>query len=640
MSFVIPSIFTAVDKLTQPLKSMQRAFGGLGDSAQAAAAQAERSLNRVAKQAKEVAAKGLLIGAAIAAPLIYAGNEAVKFEDKLADVAKTTGLAGQPLKDYGQNVLTLAQNTRSSIDDILKIGEIGGQLGVATNEIMAFTIASNMFAVALAKDYGGGVEEAISQVGKIKNLFKDTRNLPIDQVINKAGSAINELGAVGAGTSANINDFILRIGALPDVLKPTLTNAAALGTFFEEVGLNSEIASGGLTRFLLDAGKLMPLFAQQMKMSTTAANGLYKTDPTAFASKFAKSLGNLSPDQLAIKLEKLGVGTQESIKVLGALGSETGRLAELQNTSNTAFENATSLQDEYNKKNETTAAQIKKAQNAMQALSIEVGGSLIPALNEVLKSVKPMLTSFTDWARENPQTLATIVKLAAGLAGISLIIGGLGTVFAGVMTVLPVIMSVIAAVFSPLGVIVATLALIGIGIYKIIENFESWGATIAVFMGPLGLVISLLHSFYRNWDMIKEGFQTGGIIGGLKAIGATLLDVILLPLQQILTLVGNLPGKVGEWATKGADSIAELRNSLGTGVNKLNGEGVAVSPNFLNSFATVNPLQAQAQAIEQTINKNTNNKVSIDINDKTGQAAVTRNTGVPLVLTSTMGFGK
>jgi len=58
-------------------------------------------------------------------------------------------------------------------------------------------------------------------------------------------------------------------------------------------------------------------------------------------------------------------------------------------------------------------------------------------------------------------------------------------------------------------------------------------------------MIALIENLRRNWDMVTSAFNNGGIIAGIQAIGAVILDVILLPMQQLLGIMANLPKALG-----------------------------------------------------------------------------------------------
>ncbi|OWP76851.1 phage tail tape measure protein [Flavobacterium oreochromis] len=142
----------------------------------------------------------------------------------------------------------------------------------------------------------------------------------------------------------------------------------------------------------------------------------------------------------------------------------------------------------------------------------------------------------------------------------------------------------IALNMNPIGlVVIAITALIAI-IVVAINKFDSWGAALLVFMGPVGRVIAALKLIYDHWESIKTAFQTDGIIGGLKRIAVVLLDVLLKPLQQILELAAKLDPT--GLAQKGVDKLKAFREG-----NNLvaPGENDPKKPKPVNPVGPVNP---------------------------------------------------
>ena len=107
---------------------------------------------------------------------------------------------------------------------------------------------------------------------------------------------------------------------------------------------------------------------------------------------------------------------------------------------------------------------------------------------------------------------------------------------------------------NPIGVVVIGILLLIALVTAVIVKWNSWGAALSLFMGPLGMIISLFMSFRRNWDLIKKAFQTEGILGGLKMIGKTILDAVLMPVQQLLELISKIPG------IDLSDQVSQLEN--------------------------------------------------------------------------------
>ena len=494
----VPAIFTAIDKFTRPLQKMSAETKLF----QAQMARMERSWRNFGNTAMSVGRNALFFTAAIATPLIYATKLAVEFEDKMADVGKTTGLQGHALEKFGDQLLEMSTTTRTSIDDLVKIGEIGGQLGVAESELLSFVDSANKFNVALGSDFTGGVEEAVSSISKIKNLFGSTRGLDIADSINRTGSAINELGAVGSGTSYNITDFALRVGALPDAVKPSLESILALGTYLEESGVDAQIASSGFAKLIELAGTDISAFAQQMNMTSEAATELFNKDSLAFIKQFSQTFKGMSGTELSAVMDDLGIGSMEAKKVIGALSTDTvdlatgmDRLTTLMMISNDAFSKGTSLQTEYNKKNSTSAAQWEILKNNLKAATITLGQAFLPVLVDLMKSITPMIKAFGKWAKENKPLLMTITKIVAGVAAfsgaISILSFGLGG-FSKLMTAGiklftwyksgSTLATIATKIFSttlmgmPLMWVIAGVAALVVGIYKLTQKFKGLSA--------------------------------------------------------------------------------------------------------------------------------------------------------------------
>jgi hypothetical protein len=113
---------------------------------------------------------------------------------------------------------------------------------------------------------------------------------------------------------------------------------------------------------------------------------------------------------------------------------------------------------------------------------------------------------------------------------------------------------------NPIGLVIAgILLLIGV-VTLIIKTWDKWSFIIKMLIGPFGLIISIIQSLRRNWELVKASFTQGGILKGLLTIGKVILDAILQPVQQLLELLGKIPGL--DIATTGAAKIENLRNNL------------------------------------------------------------------------------
>ena len=282
-------------------------------------------------------------------------EELLKISDLMTGVEKTTGLASEQVRQLWNEFDNL--NTRTSKQELLNIAQIGGRLGITDKEqIKEFTEQIDKIYVALGDSFQGGLEEVTTKVGKLKNLFEETRNQNYGEALNAIGSALNELGANGSSSEQNITDFATRIGALPAVLKPSIEKTLGLGAAFEESGIDAEVASSGYSRFMSVAGNNIAAFAKQMKLTTKEASELFNTHPEEFFLRFAESMKGLGAEQTAGVLKGLKLNTLEVQKALGTAGDNADRFRSLMNLSGQAMQDGTSIQNEFNKVNENTAA--------------------------------------------------------------------------------------------------------------------------------------------------------------------------------------------------------------------------------------------------------------------------------------------
>ena len=473
-SFTIPTIFSAIDKFTAPVNRMS-------NSVSAFASRTQRDFRNAGQGAMALGRSAGMMGLAVVAPLGLMAKTAVEFEDRMSDVSKTTGLTGIELEKFSADILKMSKRTRTSIEDLQSISEIGGQLGIAKKDLLGFVDAGNKFNVALGKDFEGGVEEAITSVGKMATLFKDTKSLDISTAIMATGSAINQLGAMGAGTSSNISEFTLRMGALPSQLKDTATNTIALGTYFEELGIDARIAAGGMTNLLLVAGEQIGGFAKQMGLSEKVASKLLSTDPSEFAKKFASSFKGMAPDKLAQKLKDLKVGTQETIKVIGALGNNQERLTYLQKESGKAFGENTSLINEYNVKNSNSAANLAKLKNNAMAVSITLGTALLPVINNLVEKIVPFIDRISNWISENKKLTTTILKVVLGFGAFALAVSGVSFAF-GIYQKAMVLARASSVLFS------GGLSIVKTGLLS--AKMATIGLNGALMLTPFGLIVA------------------------------------------------------------------------------------------------------------------------------------------------------
>jgi hypothetical protein len=122
---------------------------------------------------------------------------------------------------------------------------------------------------------------------------------------------------------------------------------------------------------------------------------------------------------------------------------------------------------------------------------------------------------------------------------------------------------------NPIGLVVLAIAVL-IGI---IVALVKWGHKAAavfiiiagVLLGPVaaavGFIISAFVELIKGWGSVTKAFKDGGIIAGLKQIGALLLSGLLGPIQGLLELLAKIPG-VGKLLEPAIKGLNDFRNKL------------------------------------------------------------------------------
>lgn len=105
---------------------------------------------------------------------------------------------------------------------------------------------------------------------------------------------------------------------------------------------------------------------------------------------------------------------------------------------------------------------------------------------------------------------------------------------------------------NPVGLVVAAITALVAIVAVCIHKYDEWGAALLMVTGPLGFIVNTIQAIRRNWDGIVNTFRTDGIIAGVKKIGAAILDAIVYPLQQMLSIIGldSMAGRLGQLRKK------------------------------------------------------------------------------------------
>ena len=271
-------------------------------------------------------------------------------DDELADIMKTTGMLKSEVVDLTDELNKL--DTKTSRQELRRLAVQAGRLGKNTKEdVLEFVESADMINVSL-NELG---EEGVLSIGKVADAF--------DISMIQVGSAINSLGAASAAQETYLVDFLARLGGTGKTAGIAAADILGYGAVLDSLGLQVEMSSTALNNFFIDFTKNTASFEQAASMANGSLSKLIGEKGTneGFLTflEVLKETSSSKADFLK-RLEEVGIKGSREAQVIQTLANNIGKVRDQQELSNREFEKGTSLLDEFNIKNTTTAATLAK----------------------------------------------------------------------------------------------------------------------------------------------------------------------------------------------------------------------------------------------------------------------------------------
>jgi len=348
-----------------------------------------------------------------------------EFDDKVADVQKTTGLLKEDVLELNEELKKI--RTRTAQEDLLGLSRVAGKLGISAKEdILGFVKATDQIGVALAEDLGGDVEEAINQVGKLVDIFQLKGEFGIEKALLKVGSTINELGASSTANEGYLVNFTNRMAGVAPLAGVTIQQVLGLGATLDQFGQTAEVSSTALSKLFMKMASDADKYSKYAGMSVNEFKTSLEKD---FMGTFIKVLDGVKSNagginELADSLGDLGLDGGRVVGVLGTLANNTFILKQQLDLANTSFADGMSLTNEFGIKNETAAAKLDMAKKVIYNMTVELGEKLYPAMTLSINGFTMMvkvLSVLIGFIVDNRKAIATVMAALIGYNSVVLI---------------------------------------------------------------------------------------------------------------------------------------------------------------------------------------------------------------------------
>lgn len=357
---------------------------------------------------------------ALAAGGVASAKFAIDFEDSFAGVKKTVDATPEQLSKIKQGIIDLSTtgiDGRGAIPqtttELNELAAAGGQLGISQENIIDFTEV--MAQMGSATNLVG--EEGAATLARFQNVMGVGQN-----EIRNIGSAIVDLGNHSATTESEIAEMALRMGKYGSSVRMSAADVLGYSAALSSLGIEAQmggsaigrtwlsietaVASGGegLTKFAKYSGKSAEEFKEQWNTDSSGAfNGLLK--------------GLQSAENLTVALDDLGINNTQDIQAMMALVNGYDLVTESVNRSNTAYQENTALQEEFNAKNETTASKLANTKNNIIEAARSIGETMLPSIQDASTTVADFAKGLSQMSDEQKRTVvntgATVIALGA-----------------------------------------------------------------------------------------------------------------------------------------------------------------------------------------------------------------------------------
>lgn len=335
-------------------------------------------------------------------------------DQEMENVRKYTGQTSEQVHEMNEKFKEL--DTRTARERLNQLAGDAGRLGIQGQEaIMEFVDAADKINVALGDDLG---ENAVKNIGKLAMSFGTDKTMGLRGAMLATGSAVNELSQNSSAAANYLVDFTARVAGFGKQVGLTQSQIMGFAAVMDENMLQDEMAATAFGQLLVKMTTDIETFANITGMKTEAFKKMVTEDINGAVLAVAKSLQGRDMQEMGKIFDDMNLNGQRAIGVLATLGQKVGDVQERQRIANEAFEQGTSIIDEFNIQNTTVQANLEKAQKRFHDLTIELGEKLMPVARYGITTgalLVKSLSNIIDFVEKFKTTIITVTVAIAAL---------------------------------------------------------------------------------------------------------------------------------------------------------------------------------------------------------------------------------
>lgn len=358
----------------------------------------------------------LLFGAATLAGFALSGKAAMDWESDFAGVRKVVDGTAPQIAQLENELRNLARTMPATHEQIAAVAEAAGQLGIKRQDIAAFTRVM----LELGDTTNLSADEAASALAKFSNIMGTSA-----KDVERLGSTLVALGNDGASTERDIMEMGLRIAGAGHQVGLTEAQVLSFSSALSSVGIEAEAGGSAFSHVMVtmsqavaSGGKDLDAFGKVAGMTGQQFGQAFRSDASGAILSFITGLG---------KMQTAGgnvFGTLSDLRLNGLRVSDTllraagasGVFTQSLQTGTRGWAENIALQQEADKRYQTSASRLAVVGNQIKDAMIGVGSTVLGVFGGIVQGIGDMVT----WWRNLPGPIKEVVTwvglAAAGIA--------------------------------------------------------------------------------------------------------------------------------------------------------------------------------------------------------------------------------
>lgn len=355
-------------------------------------------------------------------------KQAMKFESVMADIRKLVHFdTPQEFAEMGEQLKQLSLRVPMAVDGLAHIAASAAQAGIAKEDILQFTENAAQMGVA----YNITAEQAGDMMAKWRSAFSMNQ----DQVMQLADQ-INILSDNSAATGVEIGDVVTRIGSLGKIAGVSQAQLSALAATSIGGGFKADVAATGIKKLftVLTSGESVTR-GQAEEFDKLGINvvQLSKDIQAKGAPAILDILKKIKGlDQYKQVSTIKAIFGEEAIGPIAALASNIGTVEQHLTLVGNESKYAGSMLREFNARSATTENTMQLFKNSIAAISITIGNTFLPSLNQMMTDINKTLNeSIMPFINAHKDSIKILGEVALGIAGTVAAIAGGKAIYSG-----------------------------------------------------------------------------------------------------------------------------------------------------------------------------------------------------------------